>query len=296
MVPSQVAVSQVGVAPFFYKVALVQLVLGIFAFFLGFSQIYFPGAMVSSIFAIAAACITLKWCVCCSIDTEMAHVSCSRTVNAVTVVSSVCGFISALIFFIVWMYVATWNERGENQAQGWTALPEPLHRASLCRELQHQQNYSKSGRARMVLLLTDGYPTHGEYQVPFSLPPHIASHTSRAHYLCRYPATPPCTLVADSECAGWGAGVLQDPLQIAGESHKITATARFPVSVHALAFGKGADLDMLRLVSTATGLAHPALRPRQHTRSLQGADTGHGPGVGGRRQAGWRSGFSTTLL
>jgi hypothetical protein len=75
----------------------------------------------------------------------------------------------------------------------------------------------------------------------------------------------------------------------------MTTAARFPVSVHALAFGKGADLDMLRLVSTASGLFHPVLRPRQHTHILERAYTGHGPGVG-MRQAGWRSGFTTTLL
>jgi len=75
----------------------------------------------------------------------------------------------------------------------------------------------------------------------------------------------------------------------------MTTAARFPVSVHALAFGKGADLDMLRLVSTASGLVHPVLRPRQHTHISERAYKGHGPGVG-MRQAGWRSGFTTTLL
>jgi hypothetical protein len=186
--PEQVQVSQVGVAPFFYKVALVQLVLGFFAFFLGLSQIYFPGALVSSVVAIAAACITLKWCVCCNTTTETAHVSCSRTMNGVTVVSSVCGFTSALIFFFIWMYVARLNERGEDGGLSWSG---PQQSNSLCKELQQQLNSSKPGRARMVLLLTDGYPTHGEYQVALTLPFTRPWHFTSAATLplpCRYPA------------------------------------------------------------------------------------------------------------
>lgn len=178
--PEQVQVSQVGVAPFFYKVALVQLVLGFFAFFLGFSQIYFPGALVSSIIAITAACITLKCCVCCNTTSETAHVNCSRTMNGVTVVSSVCGFTSALIFFFIWMYVAQLNEGGEDGSSSWSG---PQQRNSLCKELQQQLNSSKPGRARMVLLLTDGYPTHGEYQVALTLP-HTLPHTLPAR-LCQ---------------------------------------------------------------------------------------------------------------
>lgn len=40
---------------------------------------------------------------------------------------------------------------------------------------------------------------------------------------------------------------------------------------------------------------HLVLHPRQHTHILERAYTGHGLGVG-MRQAGWRSGFTTTLL
>ena len=174
--PEQVQVSQVGVAPFFYKVALVQLVLGFFAFFLGLSQIYFPGALVSSIIAIVAACITLKWCVCCNATTETAHVNCSRTINGVAVLSSVCGFASALLFFFIWMFVAGNNERGEDGGWPWSGPQQAI----LCQELQRQRLSSKPGRARIVLLLTDGYPTHGEYQVvltlPLTRPSRIPSH------------------------------------------------------------------------------------------------------------------------
>jgi len=195
------------VHPFTASVALVQIALGVMGLALGWSQYFFPGACLASLVCIAAALVTNKarCCTCC-FDTEQAYLSCSKVANGLALIASICGFIVALVFFFVWMYVANWV--GHNPDFG-----QAIGSAETYCETLRQLNSSSlrgaaHGRARMVLLLTDGAATVGRFQ---------------------------------------------DAYGIAQEARKRAISGLYPVAVHGLAFGRGADLDMLRLLSAGSG-------------------------------------------
>ena len=110
----------------------------------------------------------------------------------------------------MWFSAAASFSEGYGYGDGVEGYPH--YQSALCERLHAQalHKYSLRGaaRARMVLLLTDGYATAGPEQSPYA---------------------------------------------IAGAAHKQAGLARYPVSVHGLAFGRDADLKMLRVLGAGSG-------------------------------------------
>ena len=189
---------------------MLQLAVAVVGLFFGWAQLYFPATEVACIIAIVASCYTLKMCTCC-MSTELAYLSCSRTWSVIVVIAAGFSAVVSISFFFIWMGAADSIDNPGYYDDA--AYGHGVGGPEYCQFLHVQASHKKytpraAARARMVLLLTDGYATTGAEQTAYGI-----AHAAR----------------------------------------KQASRAMYPVSVHGLAFGKGGDLGMLRVLSAGSG-------------------------------------------
>jgi hypothetical protein len=196
------------VDPYIRKVALMQLVVAFIGLPFFWTSVYAPVQAVALVGGIVCSCITLKYCLCCT-ETEASYINCTKALNVFNIICATVGIFVSGVFFLVWTIIAISGPQfGEGYYENDVYYYNPGYCAEVLRQEKEVSLDSSMGRARMVVLLTDGFATEGN---------------------------------------------VTDSMEIARMARKKTVKARFPVSVHGLAFGKGADLEGLKLLSAGSG-------------------------------------------
>jgi hypothetical protein len=129
---------------------------------------------------------------------------CSGVWHVINIVAASCGLGIAIIWFMIWLVVGSSVDLAANNPDFQLVRTDP----PFCTSLRALDDRILMERASMVLLLTDGFATVGQY-------------------------------VSKKEIALRASAKLRN--------------ASMPVSVHGLAFGSDGDLELLRLLSAASG-------------------------------------------
>ena len=129
---------------------------------------------------------------------------CSGVWHVINIVAASCGLGIAMIWFMIWLVVGSSFDLEATDPDFQLVRTDP----PFCTSLWALDERIMMERASMVVLLTDGFATAGQY-------------------------------VSKKEIALRASAKLRN--------------ASMPVSVHGLAFGSDADLELLRLLSAASG-------------------------------------------